>query len=358
MIWLIFLLLIHQESFAQSLLKEAQLIIEKHKIQNYDFDKLEEGALKGLVSSIDPYSYYFTKSEAQTLDQKLSGKFYGLGVEIAKVKEGALILNLYRGSGAAEAGLQPQDIITELDGEKISSKDLDFIRSLILGPSGSKIRVTVRREGERREFVVTRKLIKISPEVKKFHSTLYIKIQSFNSGLTKAIEKILLQETFQSLILDLRSNPGGLLDEALSLTELFLPRNKILVFIQEKNNIQKFISQKNDLLAGKNLILLVNGFSASASELFAAALQDHKRALLVGQKTFGKGSVQSRIKLSKGLLKLTTALYFSPLGRKIDQKGLEPDLWVEEENKMLERALDLLVVKDFYSNKELVQPLQ
>jgi carboxyl-terminal processing protease len=356
MIWLIFLLFLNQEGSAETLLKEAQEIIEKNTVRNYTKNQLEEAALKGMASSLDPYSNYLNPQEAKNWYQKLSGEFYGIGIDITKAKEGALIMAIYEEGPAEKAGLKPGDLIIAIEGEKLFNKELDIIRNLIIGPKFSSVNIKIIREGEKKSFSIKRNLVKIKPQVKKFNNTLYIKIKTFNKGLVKEIEKILQENNYQSVIIDLRSNPGGLLDESLGLAELFLPKNKVLVIVKEKNKSEKIFSKKQDLLNGKELVVLVNGFSASGSELFAAAVQDHKRAILIGSKTFGKGSLQSPITLSKGLLKITIGFYLSPLGRTIEGLGLEPDLLVTEDDKVIERALDLLVLQNFYLNKGGVLP--
>jgi carboxyl-terminal processing protease len=362
MILLVILSLLSFDATAVTLLEEGQQIIQEKSIKPLHNKQLEEAALKGLITSLDPYSYYFNQEEAEDWYKSLESNFFGLGIEMVQAAKGALITDLYEGGPAEKCGIKPGDIIIEVSDQKIAKKSLDLVRNLLLSNKNLPVKIKILRGLEEKDFLVKKEKIIIKPLIKKFDKTLYIRIKSFQKGIKSELEKILKRESFHSIILDLRFNPGGLLDEALALAELFLPKDLLLITLKEKNTTQQFLSKHRDLADGKGLVLLINGFSASAAEIVAIALKDNKRALLVGEKSFGKASVQSTIKMTRGLLKLTTGLYLSPKGHDIDQIGVAPNLSCKNDEDFtprdltgpkdlqLARALDLLVVKDFYQD--------
>jgi len=319
-------------------------IIEKIK-QNYvsevTDEQLFEHAIRGMMSGLDPHSSYLDTAENDELQIRTKGEFGGLGIQITLSREGFVrVISPIDDTPAARAGMQPQDLIIRLDGKTIQGKNLEEVLDIMRGEPGTKITLTVVREGKSAPFDVT--IVRDIIRIRSVRASVlsqgygYVRISSFqaNTGndLAEAFEK-LRKETgaLSGIVLDLRNNPGGLLPAAIQVSDFFLPANTLVVYTEGRTpgSNQKFHTERDDASLGVPLIVLTNSGSASASEIVAGALQDHNRAVILGAKSFGKGSVQTILPLSKdNAIKLTTALFFSPGGRSIQAEGITPDIEV------------------------------
>lgn len=307
-----------------------------------DDNKLIESAITGMLAGLDPHSSYMDPKSFKDMREETSGEFGGLGIEVTM--EGGLVkvVTPIDETPAAKAGILANDIIIKVDDVPLQGMALDQAVEKLRGPANSKVRLTIMRKGQDKpiETSLTREVI----QVRSVRSNLegddigYIRVSQFNERtsdrLIKAIADITRKVSDGNLkgyILDLRNNPGGLLDEAISVSSAFLQRGEI-VSTRGRNpeDTQRFTAKGGDLTKGKPLIVLINGGSASASEIVAGALQDHRRATIIGTRSFGKGSVQTIIPLGtvRGALRLTTARYYTPSGRSIQAKGIEPDIEV------------------------------
>ncbi|MFH1057257.1 MAG: S41 family peptidase [Pseudomonadota bacterium] len=313
--------------------------IEKKYVEKKTQEELITEALKGMVSSLDPHSAYLTPDEFRDLQIETKGSFHGVGIEIT-LKDGILtVVSPIEGTPAFKAGVQAGDRIIKIDGKLTKGMSLMDAVKLIRGPKGSKVTLTVLREGAPKllDYAIARDLIPLrSVRFNLLEDGYgYVRIASFQEDTTNDLVKALrvLQSQklpLKGLVLDLRNNPGGLLQEAVSVSDVFLKGGVIVSTKGRLAGQQMTYSAHKDAVAGDYpIIVLVNNGSASASEIVAGALQDHKRALLLGITTFGKGSVQTILPLEdRGALRLTTARYYTPSGRSIQAKGIEPDLVV------------------------------
>ncbi|MEJ5300838.1 MAG: S41 family peptidase [Thermodesulforhabdaceae bacterium] len=327
------------------LFSEVLNLVEDQYVEPVDDAKLIQGAIKGMLQSLDPHSTYMNPDEYKELQVETRGTFGGIGIEIT-VRDGVLtVVSPIEGTPADKAGIRANDQIIKIDGE--STKDMSITEAVkrLRGPEGTKVRVTIIREGETKplEFELVRALIHIQ-SVK--YRTLepgfgYVRIASFQSDTSQQLRKALdalenENKPLKGLILDLRNNPGGLLDQAVQVSDEFIDSGLIVYTKGRKEEQQmKFEAHKKDKVHKYPIIVIVNGGSASASEIVAGALQDHKVALILGEPTFGKGSVQTVIPLEDGsAVRLTTALYYTPSGRSIQAKGIQPDIYVPREEKV------------------------
>jgi carboxyl-terminal processing protease len=313
--------------------------IEKSYVEPEDEQKLIQGAIKGMVQSLDPHSSYLTKEEHQDLLSETKGSFSGVGVEITVRDNVLTVVSPIEGTPAYKAGIQAGDKIVKIDGKLAADMTLSEAIKSIRGEKGTKVTLTIMREGAEKplEFTVTRDVIPI----RSVRSTLltpkiaYVRISNFQSkttnDLSAELEKLETGHKLEGLILDLRNNPGGLLSQAIDVSDLFLDSGVIVSTKgRESSQDMKATAHKKKTERTYPIIVLVNGGSASAAEIVAGALQDNKRALILGTKTFGKGSVQTIIPLSDGSgLRLTTAMYYTPSGRSIQASGIEPDVEVK-----------------------------
>jgi carboxyl-terminal processing protease len=301
---------------------------------------LVEGAINGMVTSLDPHSRYMNDKAWREMQETTSGEFGGLGIEVTMEDGLVKVVAPIDDTPAAKAGILSGDLITQIDGEAVLGLSLEQAVNKMKGAVNTKTRLKISRKAKDAPFdvVITREIIKVRPV--RYHTEGddigYIRISSFNEqttdGLHKAIADIakqIPQEKLAGYVVDLRSNPGGLLDQAVSVSSTFLARGEV-VSTRGRNpeETQRFTAHGGDLTKAKPLIVLINGGSASASEIVAGALHDHKRATLVGTRSFGKGSVQTIIPLGpgNGALALTTARYFTPSGRSIQAQGIAPDI--------------------------------
>ena len=311
-------------------------------VEKPDDAKLVEGAINGMITSLDPHSRYMNDSAWREMQETTHGEFGGLGIEVTMEDGLVKVVAPMDDTPAAKAGMMSGDLITQIDDEAVQGLTLEQAVNKMKGPIDTKTRLTVIRKGMEAPINVTimREIIRVRPV--SYHvdggNIGYIRISSFNEKtadeLKKAIGDISKQIASGSLagyVVDLRNNPGGLLDQAVSVSSAFMARGEVVSTRGRRpEETQRFTARGGDLIKGKPLVVLINGGSASASEIVAGALHDHKRATLIGTRSFGKGSVQTIIPLGSGngALALTTARYFTPSGRSIQAKGISPDIEV------------------------------
>lgn len=335
-------------------------LIERNYVDKVDSQELTNNAIEGMLKTLDPYSAYLSPERYKELEIGTSGEFGGVGMEVA-VENGVLkVISPIEGSPADIAGIKPGDLITEIDGKTTRGMVVYDAVKLLRGPKGTTVTVTVQRDGEAsRDITLTRDVIHIkSVKYKLLDDGIgYIKISQFQENvsdeLQDALSKLELDNggSLRGLVLDLRNNPGGLLEEAIRVTDQFIDKGLIVsVRGRTSNQSKEYYATKGDSERDLSLVVLVNKGSASASEVVAEALQDSKRATIVGSKTFGKGSVQTIIQLDDGSgLKLTTAKFYAPSGRSISDVGVTPDIIVEDNEHadlQIKRAVEILKLSD------------
>lgn len=309
-------------------------------VEKPDNSKLIEGAIAGMVTSLDPHSRYMNAKAWTEMQETTSGEFGGLGIEVTMEEGLVKVVSPIDDTPASKAGLMSGDLISKIDGEGVQGMTLEQAVNKMKGPVDTQTKLTIVRKGADAplDVAIKREIIHVRPV--RFHvengDIGYIRVTSFNEqttdGLKKAIASIskdVAQEKLVGYVMDLRNNPGGLLDQAVSVSSAFLQRGEV-VSTRGRNpeETQRFTAHGGDLTKGKPLVVLVNGGSASASEIVAGALHDHKRATIIGTRSFGKGSVQTIIPLGagNGALALTTARYYTPSGRSIQAQGIAPDI--------------------------------
>jgi len=318
--------------------------IRSHYVEKPDDGKLVEGAINGMLNSLDPHSSYLDPKSLRDMQSQVNGQFGGLGIEVT-MEDGLIkVVTPIDDTPAAKAGLRAGDIITQLDNDPVQGLTLNQAVDKMRGAPNTTINLKVMRKGVDKplDIAVVRDIIRVRSVRSKIEDDIgYIRITQFNEqtadGLTKAIKEInekIPADKLKGYVLDLRNNPGGLLDQAIAVSDAFLDHGEIVSTRgRDPEETQRFNARPGDLTNGKPVIVLVNGGSASASEIVAGALQDHKRATLLGSRSFGKGSVQTIIPLGpgNGALRLTTARYYTPSGRSIQAKGIVPDIEVLQE---------------------------
>ena len=314
--------------------------IKKEYVDDVDQSEVIDSAINGVLQSLDPYSAYMSPELFENMQTDTQGKFGGLGIEIGMESGVVKVISPIDGTPAAKAGIKAGDYIVKIGKTQVQGKSLMEAVKLMRGPVGSSIELTIRRKGEKKALIkkVVREIIVVkSVEAKLLKNKIgYLRLKSFNSNssdqLIKKIDIFENKEKANGYILDLRNNPGGLLTQAINITDFFLDDGEI-VSTKGRKVIEnrRFFAKKGDKLNGKPLIVMINNGSASASEIVAGALKDHKRAIILGEKTYGKGSVQSIIPLSDGGgMRLTVSKYYLPSGESISEIGVEPDIFVEE----------------------------
>ncbi len=315
--------------------------IKEDYVEPVSDEKLIEAAINGMLSSLDPHSGYMNAKSFQDMQIQTRGEFGGLGIEVTMENGLVKVVSPIDDTPAAKAGIKPGDLIVGLDGEQVQGMTLEDAVEKMRGPVDSTIKLTIRRE-KQQPFDVTlkRATIKIQAVRSQLYDNVgYIRISSFSEQADEGIKAAMVKfkqslgnKKLAGLILDLRNNPGGLLDQAVAVSDDFLDRGEIVSTRgRHAEDVQRFNSHGHDLIAGVPLVVLINGGSASASEIVAGALQDHHRAVLIGTRSFGKGSVQTIIPLgTHGAMRLTTARYYTPSGRSIQARGIEPDIVVEQ----------------------------
>ena len=315
--------------------------INKEYVDEINQSESMDSAINGLLQSLDPYSSYMSPEIFEEMQTETSGEFGGLGIEVSMEAGVVKVITPIDDTPASKAGIKAGDYIVKINDIQVQGKSLSEAVDLMRGPVGSGIELTVRRRGAKKAltFNVVREVI----EVQSVKSELlennigYLRLTSFNDNrsqqIKKQIKKLKKNKNLNSYILDLRNNPGGLLSQAIKISDFFLENGEIVsTKSRKKSENRKWFAKKGDILDGKTLLVLINYGSASASEIVAGALKDHKRAILVGENSYGKGSVQSIIPLkNKGAIRLTVAKYYLPSGKSISEVGVRPDIEVNEE---------------------------
>ncbi|MEY8881777.1 S41 family peptidase [Donghicola sp. XS_ASV15] len=317
--------------------------IRAQYVEEVDEGELVEAAINGMLQSLDPHSSYLSPDDAQDMRVQTRGEFGGLGIEVTQEEGFVKVVAPMDGTPAEEAGVLSGDFITHVDGESLLGLTLDEAVELMRGPVGSEIVVTLVREGEAEPFDVTiiRDTIRLTAvRTRTEGEAVVLRVSTFNDqtfdnlkdGLAKAAEEAGGLDNLSGVIIDLRNNPGGLLNQAILVADAFLEEGEI-VSTRGRNpeDGERFNATPGDLAEGKPIVVLINGGSASASEIVAGALKDHRRAVIVGTKSFGKGSVQTVMPLrGDGAMRLTTARYYTPSGRSIQNLGVSPDIVVQQ----------------------------
>jgi len=315
--------------------------INKQYVDEIDQSEGMDSAINGLLQSLDPYSSYMSPEIFQEMQTETSGEFGGLGIEVSMEAGVVKVITPIDDTPASKAGIKAGDYIVKIDNVQVQGKSLSEAVDLMRGLVGTDIELTVRRRGVKKAltFNITREII----EVQSVKSDLlennigYIRLTSFNDNssdqIKKKIKKLKENENLKAFILDLRNNPGGLLTQAIKISDFFLENGEIVsTKSRKKSENRKWFARKGDITDGKTLVVLINYGSASASEIVAGALKDHKRAIILGENSYGKGSVQSIIPLkNKGAIRLTVAKYYLPSGKSISEVGVRPDIEVNEE---------------------------
>ena len=325
------------------LFSEVLETIQNEYVEDVDQAEAMESAINGLLQSLDPYSSYMNQETFEESQSETSGEFGGLGIEVSMEAGVVKVITPIDDTPAARAGIKAGDYIIKINAEQVRGKTLMEAVNLMRGPVGTSIEITVRRKGLKKAkiFKITREIIEIKSVISKLidNKVGYLRLRAFNQNssdqLKKEISKIEKNKKLVGYILDLRNNPGGLLTQAIEISDFFLDDGEIVSTKGRKNKEnRKFFARKGDRIKGKPLIVLINNGSASASEIVAGALQDQKRAVLLGVATFGKGSVQSIIPLkNKGALRLTISKYYLPSGKSISEVGVLPDIKIEEKGE-------------------------
>ena len=314
--------------------------INKEYVDDVDPSKSMDAAINGLLQSLDPYSAYMTPESFKSMQTETSGEFGGLGIEVGMEAGVVKVISPIDDTPASKAGLKAGDYIVKIEKTQVQGKTLTEAVELMRGPVGSSLEITVRRKGKKKALIfnITREIIKVQSVKSKIlnDSVGYIRLTSFNENSSQQIKKTVLKfnknKNLNSFILDLRNNPGGLLSQAIKISDFFLENGEIVsTKSRHTSENRRWFAKKGDLIDGKSMIVLINYGSASASEIVAGALKDHKRAIIIGENSYGKGSVQSIIPLkNKGAIRLTISKYYLPSGKSISEIGITPDIEVEE----------------------------
>ena len=346
------------------LFSEVLETIKKEYVDEVDQAEVMDSAINGVLQSLDPYSAYMSPKSFKGMQTDTKGEFGGLGIEIGMESGVVKVITPIDDTPASKAGIKSGDYIVRINEEQVQGKSLTEAVELMRGPVGSEINLTIRRKNEKKalKFKIKRAVIEVRSVEAKIIGTMneigYLRLKSFNENsdeqLFKSINNFEKKNKLTGYILDLRNNPGGLLTQAISITDFFLNDGEIVSTKGRKiSETRRFFSRKGDGINGKPLIVITNNGSASAAEIVSGALKDHKRAIILGERSYGKGSVQSIIPLKNGGgLRLTISKYYLPSGKSISEVGVLPDIFIEEEGKdfkintktdnQLNYAIDLL----------------
>ena len=327
--------------------------IRSEYVEEVDAKELIEAAINGMLTSLDPHSGYLPPVDAEKMREQTRGEFGGLGIEVTQEEGFVKVVSPIDGTPADEAGMEAGDFITHVDGESVLGLTLNEAVERMRGPVGSEIIITVVREGEDEPFDVTiiRDFIKLTAaRVRTEGKSVVIRVTTFNDntfdniqdGLDKELDSAGGLENINGIVIDLRNNPGGLLSQAIRVSDAFLDKGEIVSTRgRDPEDGDRYNATPGDLINGKPIVVLINGGSASASEIVAAALKDHRRGIIVGTKSFGKGSVQTVMPLrEQSAMRLTTARYYSPSGRSIQNLGVTPDIIVEQPRRRTDEEED------------------
>ena len=347
---IIFLISLSNNSYGKSdiyekidLFGEVLENIKKDYVDDVDQGEIMDSAINGVLQSLDPYSAYMSPELFREMQTDTKGEFGGLGIEIGMEAGVVKVISPIDDTPAAKAGIKAGDYIVKIGKEQVQGKSLLEAVKLMRGPVGTSIDLTVRRKNVKKplEFKIVRKIIEVQSVSSKIigdgENIGYIRLKSFNENsdkqFLKSVKKFEKNLNIIGYVLDLRNNPGGLLTQAINITDFFLEEGEIVSTKGRKiSETRKFFARKGDEIKGKPIVVLINNGSASASEIFAGALKDHKRAIILGESSYGKGSVQSIIPLRNGGgMRLTISKYYLPSGKSISEVGVTPDILVEEE---------------------------
>ena len=317
--------------------------INKEYVDEVDQSKSMDAAINGLLQSLDPYSAYMTPESFEGMQTETSGKFGGLGIEVGMEAGVVKVISPIDNTPASKAGIKAGDYIVKINNIQVQGKSLMEAVDLMRGLVGSSIELTIRRRGVKKALIfnITREIIQVQSVKSELidNNIGYIRLTSFNENSSKQIKekvkKLNKDKNLKGYILDLRNNPGGLLSQAIKISDFFLENGEIVSTKSRKvSENKKWFAKKGDITGGKILIVLINYGSASASEIVAGALKDHKRAIIIGENSYGKGSVQSIIPLkNRGAIRLTIAKYYLPSGKSISEIGVTPDIEIAEESE-------------------------
>ena len=317
--------------------------VNNEYVEEIDHSEAMDAAINGVLQSLDPYSAYMSPEIFKEMLTETSGEFGGLGIEVGMEFGVVKVISPIDNTPAEEAGVKAGDYIVKINDIQVQGKTLTEAVELMRGPVGSTIKITVRRRGVKKAIIfnITREIIKIeSVKSKIIEDTVgYIRLTSFNENsaeqIKEKIKELRQNKKIEKYILDLRNNPGGLLSQAIKISDFFLNNGEIVsTKSRKKKENRKWFARKGDIIDGETLIVLINYGSASAAEIVAGALKDHKRAILIGEKSFGKGSVQSIIPLNnKGAIRLTISKYYLPSGKSISEVGITPDIEIAESSE-------------------------
>ena len=317
--------------------------VNNEYVEEIDHSEAMDAAINGVLQSLDPYSAYMSPEIFKEMLTETSGEFGGLGIEVGMEFGVVKVISPIDNTPAEEAGVKAGDYIVKINDIQVQGKTLTKAVELMRGPVGSTIKITVRRRNVKKAIIfnITREIIKIeSVKSKIIEDTVgYIRLTSFNENsadqIKEKIKELRQNKKIEKYILDLRNNPGGLLSQAIKISDFFLNNGEIVsTKSRKKKENRKWFARKGDIIDGKTLIVLINYGSASAAEIVAGALKDHKRAILIGEKSFGKGSVQSIIPLkNKGAIRLTISKYYLPSGKSISEVGITPDIEIAESSE-------------------------
>jgi len=317
--------------------------VNNEYVEEIDHSEAMDAAINGVLQSLDPYSAYMSPEIFKEMLTETSGEFGGLGIEVGMEFGVVKVISPIDNTPAEEAGVKAGDYIVKINDIQVQGKTLTKAVELMRGPVGSTIKITVRRRNVKKAIIfnITREIIKIeSVKTKIIEDTVgYIRLTSFNENsadqIKEKIKELRQNKKIEKYILDLRNNPGGLLSQAIKISDFFLNNGEIVsTKSRKKKENRKWFARKGDIIDGKTLIVLINYGSASAAEIVAGALKDHKRAILIGEKSFGKGSVQSIIPLkNKGAIRLTISKYYLPSGKSISEVGITPDIEIAESSE-------------------------
>tara|TARA_B100001741_G_scaffold304620_1_gene295938 strand:+ start:559 stop:1704 length:1146 start_codon:yes stop_codon:yes gene_type:complete len=321
--------------------------INSEYVDEVNQNEMMDSAIDGVLQSLDPYSSYMSPAVLENMQTETSGEFGGLGIEVGMELGVVKVISPIDNSPAYRVGVKAGDYIVKINDIQVQGKSLSEAVELMRGPVGSDIEITIRRVGVKKAltFLITREIIKVeSVKSELIDNVAYIRLTSFNENSSdqfkKKIKEFRKNKNINKYILDLRNNPGGLLSQAIKITDFFLDSGEIVSTKGRKESEnRRWFAKKGDLINGETLLVLINYGSASASEIVAGALKDHKRAILLGENTYGKGSVQSIIPLrNNGAIRLTISKYYLPSGKSISKIGVSPDILVVEENEEMFRV--------------------
>jgi len=316
--------------------------VKKEYVEDIDQSEVMDAAINGVLQSLDPYSAYMSPSMYKEMATETSGKFGGLGIEVSMEAGVVKVISPIDDSPASKAGIKAGDYIVKINNIQVQGKSLTEAVELMRGPIGSEINITIRRVGVKKalNFKIKRAVIEVASvksEIKN-KNIGYIRLTSFNENSSDQVKdkiNIFKKKNIKYYILDLRNNPGGLLSQAIKISDFFLDKGEIVSTKSKKDSEnRRWFAKKGDILDGKTFVVLINYGSASASEIVAGSIKDHKRAILIGERTYGKGSVQSIIPLKNdGAIRLTVSKYYLPSGDSISDVGVMPDFEISEENE-------------------------